>query len=79
MLSQQDMMLLWQVIPTAFGCPEKDDGSAGAAMRASPALPVALLSQRASRALPCSAARAALPGLCQWGRAAEPIPWRGVS
>lgn len=54
MLSQQDAILLWQVMPTVFGCPEKDDGGAGTATRAGAALRLALLSQRASRALPCS-------------------------
>lgn len=79
MLSQQDVILLWRVMSSAFGCPEKDDGGAGAATRDSAALQVALLSQRASRALPCSAARAALLGLCLRGSAAKHIPWQGVS
>lgn len=79
MLSQQDVILLWQVMSIAFGCPEKDDGGTGTATCVSAALRVALPSYRVSRALPCSAARAALPGLCLWGSAAKHIPWQGVS
>lgn len=64
MLSQQDATLLWQVLSTAFGCPEKDDGGTGSVTRASGALQVVLLRQRVSRALPCCTARALPTGQC---------------
>jgi len=42
MWSQQDVVLLWQVMPLAFGCPEEDGGGTGSVTGARAALRVAL-------------------------------------